>query len=76
LTKRGTDSTKAIENRLSNAVHEIKRVKEYDFLLINDSFDEALEGLVSIVYSSKHKTSSLNTKEFIDSWAHDKELKK
>ncbi len=68
LVQRGTDSAESIQKRLNNAISEMARVKEYDFLLINDYFDKTLESLVSITYASKHKVSSINTQEFISSW--------
>ncbi|MFK5880630.1 MAG: guanylate kinase [Sulfurospirillum sp.] len=70
LIQRGTDSVQSIEKRLGNAISEMTRVKEYDFLLINDYFDKTLESLVSITYASRHKVSSINTQEFIGSWVH------
>ncbi len=68
LIQRGTDSPESIEKRLNNAISEMTRIKEYDFLLINDYFDKTLESLVSIAYASKNRISSLNTEEFISSW--------
>lgn len=68
LVQRGTDSNESIEKRLNNAISEMTRIKEYDFLLINDYFDKTLESLVSIAYASKNRVSSLNTEEFIGSW--------
>jgi len=68
LIQRGTDSSESIEKRLNNAISEMTRIKEYDFLLINDYFDKTLENLVSIAYASKNIISSLNTEEFISSW--------
>ncbi|MDX1810118.1 MAG: guanylate kinase [Sulfurospirillaceae bacterium] len=71
LIQRGTDSQEIIEKRLNNAISEMTRVKEYDYLLINDEFDKALEALISIAYASKHKITSINTEEFISSWANE-----
>ena len=68
LGQRGTDSPESIEKRLNNAISEMTRIKEYDFLLVNDYFDKTLEDLVSIAHASKNRTSSLNTEEFISSW--------
>jgi len=68
LIQRGTDSPESIERRLNNAISEMTRIKEYDFLLVNDYFDKTLESLVSIAYASKNRISSLNTEEFISSW--------
>ncbi len=70
LIKRGTDSVESIEKRLNNAISEMTRVKEYDFLLINDYFEKTLESLIAIVGASRHKVSSINAQEFIDSWVH------
>ena len=68
LVQRGTDSAESIQKRLNNAISEMTRVKEYDFLLVNDYFEKTLESLVSITYASKHKVSSINTQELINSW--------
>ncbi len=68
LIQRGTDSPESIEKRLNNAISEMTRIKEYDFLLINDYFDRTLESLVSIANASKNRITSINTEEFISSW--------
>ncbi len=70
LIKRGTDSLESIEKRLNNAISEMTRIKEYDFLLINDYFDKTLESLVSIAYASRNRVASVNAGEFIDRWVH------
>ena len=38
LISRGTDSSEVIEKRLANAVSEMTRIREYDYVLINDDF--------------------------------------
>ena len=68
LIQRGTDTQESIQKRLNNAISEMTRVKEYDFLLINDYFDKTLDDLVSIANASKNRVSSINTEEFISSW--------
>jgi guanylate kinase len=68
LTKRGTDSKKTIEKRLNNAILEMTRIKEYDYLLINDNFEKALKKLLAIAEASKCKVSSIDSDEFISSW--------
>lgn len=70
LIQRGTDSSEIIEKRLNNAISEMTRIKEYDYLLINDDFNTTLEVLISMAYASKHKITSINTEEFISSWAN------
>lgn len=70
LLSRGTDSIESIEKRINNAVSEMTRVSEYDFILINDNFEDTLNKLTSIAISSRCKVSSIDTEEFISSWAY------
>jgi len=70
LFKRGTDSDESIEKRINNAVSEMTRVKEYDYILINDNFEKTLDKLTAIAISSRCKVSSIDTEEFISSWIY------
>jgi len=70
LVHRGTDSAQTIEKRLNNAVSEMTRIREYDYILVNDNFEETLENLTAIAVSSRCKVSSIDTEEFISSWVH------
>ena len=70
LIQRGTDSNESIEKRLNNAISEMTRVKEYNYILINDYFEKTLEDLISIARASKNRVASLNTEQFISSWAN------
>ena len=49
LTGRGQDNPEIIEKRMSSAIEEISHYNEYDFLVINDDFDIALNDLESII---------------------------
>jgi guanylate kinase len=53
LTGRGQDSESVIQRRMRDAQAEISHWKEFDFLIINDDFDESLYDLHSIVRSGK-----------------------
>jgi len=68
LTKRGTDSAEVIEKRINNAVSEMTRVREYNYVLINDDFEKTLEKLTAIAISSRCRVHSIDTEEFISSW--------
>lgn len=68
LIKRGTDSENVIEKRLNNAVSEMSRMSEYDYLLVNDDFENTLEKLTSIAISLKSKVRTIDTEKFITSW--------
>jgi guanylate kinase len=53
LTGRGQDSAQVIQRRMHDAQAEISHWTEFDFLIINDDFDEALSDLRSIIQSGK-----------------------
>jgi guanylate kinase len=48
LKNRGQDSPEVIQKRVRNAVEEMRHLEEFDFVLINDSFDIALLELQTI----------------------------
>ena len=70
LDARGTDTQEVIEKRLANAVSEMTCMREYDFVLINDIFEEAERDLLSIAYASRKKMDLMDLGEFISSWAN------
>ena len=49
LARRGQDSEDVIEERMREARTEISHSSEFDYLIINDDFDQALADLQSIV---------------------------
>jgi len=58
LERRGEDSAQTIEMRLKNAALEVAQVKEFDFVIINDSFDRALFDMKAIVHAQRLKYSA------------------
>lgn len=55
LERRGEDSTAVIEVRLQNAAKEMAHVDQFDFVIINESFDRALFDMKSIVHAQRLK---------------------
>ena len=55
LTGRGTDSAEVIERRLAEASEECRHAVEFDYLVVNDDFDEALADLLAIVRSQRQR---------------------
>ena len=53
LACRGQDSEEAIDRRMREAREEISHWSEFDYLIINDNFDQALANLQSIVRHRK-----------------------
>jgi len=53
LEKRKREDAKIIEDRLAAASNEIAHCKEFDYIIINDKFEDALEDLKAIVHSKR-----------------------
>ena len=68
LTARGQDSEDTIKARLSAAKSEMSHVNQFDYVTINDKFDDALEELQSIIMAEKLNTKyqTNNYQELID----------
>lgn len=55
LTNRGQDSGEVIARRFAAAREEMSHVEEFDYVTINDKFDEALKDLQAIVRTQRLK---------------------
>jgi guanylate kinase len=53
LNKRGQDSDEIIARRLANAHEEIQHVAEFDYVIINTVFDDALRDLQAIFLTQR-----------------------
>ena len=53
LEKRKREDAKIIEDRFIAASSEIAHYKEFDYIVINDKFEKALEDLKAIIYSKR-----------------------
>lgn len=53
LTNRGQDSEAIIEGRMREAVNEMRHYVEYDYLVINDDFNTALDDLKAIFRANR-----------------------
>ena len=58
LIDRGQDSSAVIERRLQAARGEIGHLAEFDYVIINNTFDDAVEDLVSIVRAIRLRIAS------------------
>lgn len=60
LRGRATDSEAIIRRRLADALDDMQHWAEFDFAIVNDDFDEALDALESIVKGrgASHSTQS------------------
>ncbi|WP_088555018.1 guanylate kinase [Calderihabitans maritimus] len=53
IIKRGTDSPEVIEKRLRCAADELSFIDEYDYVVVNDELEKALDKLVAIITAEK-----------------------
>jgi guanylate kinase len=70
LKYRGTDSSDIIEKRLINAIEEMNQIDKYNYLVINDNFETALQQLTLIVTLISEDININKTKldNFIKNW--------
>jgi len=68
LVERSTDSAEVIAKRIDNAKEEIKAIGEYDFTIINDDLNAAVEAFVTVAKAARLKWSDEDTDAFIKHW--------
>jgi guanylate kinase len=66
LVGRGTDSEEIIARRLAAAREDVSHCLEFDYLVVNDRFEDALEDLIAIarsqrlgIHAQRHRLSGL-----------------
>jgi guanylate kinase len=59
LESRNTDDTKIIARRMANAVGEISEAKNFDYLVVNDVLDQAVEKVRAIMIAETLRTERL-----------------
>lgn len=57
LRSRAQDSEEVIQRRLNGSRGEISHAHEFDYLLVNENFDTALDDLTTIVQAARHMDS-------------------
>ncbi len=55
LRKRGRDDEQAIQLRLQNAIEEMEYIPQYDYVIVNDDLNRALETLRCILIAERHR---------------------
>lgn len=56
LSGRGTESEELIAKRMNSAIGEIRRASEYDYIVVNDDIDTAVNDIMSVILSQRLKT--------------------
>ncbi|MGD9652907.1 MAG: guanylate kinase [Candidatus Dadabacteria bacterium] len=53
LIDRGSEKTGDLEKRLTEAKREMEEINNYDYIIINDSFDEAFDCISAVIKSAR-----------------------
>ncbi|MGN1320798.1 MAG: guanylate kinase [Acutalibacteraceae bacterium] len=56
LYGRGTDSEDVIKKRINEALQEIARATEYDYIVVNDVIDTAVDDVITVMSVDRFKT--------------------
>jgi len=62
LRSRGQDSEEIIQSRMAQAKAECSHFQEFDYIIVNDDFDQALTDLITIVNNQRLKKSQQTEK--------------
>ncbi len=57
LTKRGTEDKETINRRLRRALEEMELVEKYDYVVVNDTIEQATADILTIVQAERMKCS-------------------
>lgn len=55
LMGRGTESSEEIEKRLLRAVDEVKYMKDYDYIIVNDELEDAIKKINDLIQYDHYK---------------------
>lgn len=73
LEKRMTDSREEINKRLRTALSEINTYAQYDYVIINDIFEDALKELASIIIAQRVSVKKINPLWIQESFSNQEE---
>jgi guanylate kinase len=60
LRGRGTDDEERIQRRLARARKELRAVREFDYLIVNDSLDLAVASFEAVIRAERLRASRLS----------------
>ena len=73
LQTRGTDDESIIKKRIDSALVEIEYITAYDFLIVNDKFEEAVDSFIAVAKAARLKKGRKQALHFIDQWRNRKQ---
>jgi len=64
LNKRGTETQEVIDDRIAQATEELKYMGRYDYIIVNDALEDAVNDFFTVIRAESLKTSA--QAEFIE----------
>ncbi|MFQ5478239.1 MAG: guanylate kinase [Candidatus Binatia bacterium] len=65
LRRRATDATATVEKRLATALSEIRRLTDYDYIVVNEDLEEAAAQCCAIVRAERSRLAPLGRKDIV-----------
>ena len=77
LMKRAQDSSETVKDRMTKSIGEIMHWKEYDYVIVNNNFEQTLQEVKTIITSEKlRRVRNSQLEEFIETLTNEfEELK-
>ena len=77
LMKRAQDSSETVKDRMTKSIGEIMHWKEYDYVIVNNNFEQTLHEVKSIITSEKlRRVRNIQLEDFVETLTYEfKELK-
>ncbi|SFI11942.1 guanylate kinase [Modicisalibacter xianhensis] len=63
LSSRGTDDASVIDRRMRDAISEMSHFDEYDYVVVNDDFEEALAQLTGLVIAERSRLERVRERQ-------------
>ncbi len=60
LSGRGTETPQQVNDRLASAISEIEQAKNYDYIVVNDDLDAAVDDFVTVITADRFKTDRMS----------------
>ncbi|MFC1545401.1 guanylate kinase [Gemmatimonadota bacterium] len=67
LSGRGTEGEKSLKARLEAASHEVENVELYDYVVVNENFEDSVQKIVHIIEAERSALERMRT--FIDRYS-------
>lgn len=66
LLARATEGAEAIRRRLNKALLEVKALTDYDYVVVNEDLDLAVERMKAIISAERHRVGRMDCQRIID----------